>query len=143
MSFIFQTKFPKVLSSKGTVAWVASRYREQMRKGDVVYFWLAHKDPSLRGIYGWGIITAQAPRIDERGVYRIDVEHRCIFREHWKKKHITIWRIRNDPVLRDLLISRMAIGTNFLLTDEEDEAIRLIIGQEYGQDWLPPKQREG
>jgi hypothetical protein len=109
-----------------------------MRKGSIVYFWFANKNRELRGIYGWGVITADAPKLDDEEIYRIAVQHKRSFLDHKKRKHISIDEIEKDPVLKDLLIMRMAIGTNFLLTYEEDQAIRAIIARNYGKEWLPP-----
>ncbi|MCK4733846.1 MAG: hypothetical protein KAT65_15435 [Methanophagales archaeon] len=114
-----------------------------MKKGDIVYFWLAG-DPAHRGLYGWGVIFALYKALFEHEgrAYRVIVEYQRNFLEHKKHKHIPSEDIRKNPILRDLLIFRMPVGTNFLLTDEEDRALRGIIAQEFGEDWLPPLHSE-
>jgi hypothetical protein len=117
-------------------SWLASRYRRQMEKGKIVYFWLGG-DPRIRGLYGWGIITAQAPELRENKVYRIEVQYRCSFLDQEPPGHIPSTRIRQDPILENHLIFRMPIGTNFLLTDEEDQ--RTIIANAFGDACVPPQ----
>jgi hypothetical protein len=138
MSFIFQSThgFPPEIR-KDIVLWVASRYRDQMKKGSIVYLWLADQDPEIRGIYGWGVIAAEAPVVVKKK-YRIEVRYQRLFQKNEKKSHISSVELKKDPVLKYMTILRMAIGTNFLLTDDEDKAIRAIIERKYGQDWLPP-----
>jgi hypothetical protein len=142
MSFIFQSThgFPPVRENN-TVSWIASRYRDKMRKGAIVYLWLADPDINLRGIYGWGVIAAEAPKVQNE-TYRIEVQYKRLFQENGQKSHISIEELKRDSVLKDLTILRMAIGTNFLLTDDEDRAMRAIIARKYGQDWLPPANME-
>jgi hypothetical protein len=38
--------------------WMATRYRSEMRDGDVVYFWLAG-NANIRGVYGRGRIVGE------------------------------------------------------------------------------------
>lgn len=142
MSFIFQA-IPKRYDLRARmkvgikVSWVASRYRDQMEKGDIVYFWLAG-DPADRGLYGWGVISESPEYYEDRG-YRVEVEYRCVFLDHRPPKYISAAEIRQDPVLKNHLIFRMSIGTNFLLTDEEDQALQAIVAREFGKDWAPPQ----
>jgi hypothetical protein len=37
----------------------------------------------------------------------------------------------------------MPVGTNFLLTDEEDQALRAIIARELGKGWSPSQPAVG
>jgi hypothetical protein len=119
------------------VSWVASRYRKDMHKDDIVYFWLGG-DREYRGIYGWGVISSELPFLDDQGIYRIKVEYRKNFLDHDPPAFVSSDKINQDPVLQDLLIIRMPIGTNFLLTDSQDQALRTIISEELGPIWAPP-----
>jgi hypothetical protein len=98
--------------------WYATRYRNAMRPGDLVFFWMAGDEP-FRGLYGWGRI-ASAPYIktswDSHGV---DVSYEVNF-----AKPILATFLRTDPVLGDMLIFRAPQATNFLLSPEQ--ATRLV-----------------
>src|SRR5262249_40008647 len=122
-----------------TNSWLASRYRQQMGEGDVVYLWRAG-DASERGVYGWGQITSNGPFIDERdNAYRVRVTYKKLFREPPSKQPFIGYRIFDDqPILRDVLVLRAPMGTNFPLTPEESNALRELITQTYGKDWAPP-----
>jgi len=140
MSFIFQAiperyDLRERLEEGKRVAWVASRYMDQMKVGEVVYFWLAG-NISHRGLYGWGKISG-APVPDEASGYRVEVQYRRNFLAHEPRRHIPSETVAADPVLGGHLLFRMPIGTNFLLTDQEDTALRNLIGNELGQQNVP------
>jgi hypothetical protein len=104
--------------------WLVTRYRREMGKGDIVFFWRAG-NRAERGIYGWGNIVDSAPReIDDWG-YGIRVEYRQRFRQF-----ISVDDLESEGVLLDNLILRMPIGTNFRVSQEElEELERLIRGK--------------
>jgi len=143
MSFIFQAlperyDLREKIVEGNSAWWIASKGRDRMKAGVVVYFWMAGK-PEIRGIYGWGNISGEIKQ-DEKGLYRVKVTYGKNFLEHESvQRHITIHEIESDPVLCNLLILRAAMGTNFLLNDNEDAAIRDLIVNIYGKDWLPPQ----
>jgi len=142
MSFIFQAvperyNLGDELHAGRKVSWVASRYRDRMKKGDVVYFWQAG-DPVNRGLYGWGVIVGDEPQLRKDAGYRVDVEYKHSFAQDSPVGHIPSDRIRRDPVLQDHLLFRMPLGTNFVLSADEDQAIRTIIAEEIGPDSAPP-----
>lgn len=143
MSFIFQAvpeRYDLRVKMKVSqrASWVVSRFGNEMKRGDIVYFWLGG-DPAERGLYGWGVITDEKPIFYEDSGYRIEVEYRRFFPDYHPSMHIPSEEIRADPALENHLIFRMPVGTNFMLTDEEDQAIRAIIARKFGEDWLPPK----
>gem|GEM_PF-1158150 len=142
MSFIFQA-LPEHYDLTTRIRpgvkanWIASRFRDRMTRGEVVYFWLGGK-PARRGLYGWGVISAEAPTVSAgRGGYRIEVEYRRNFLDHERHKHIPSELLQKDPVLANLLIFRLPMGTNFLLDEDEDRALRAVIARELGNEWLP------
>jgi hypothetical protein len=98
--------------------WYATRYRNDMRPGDLVFFWMAG-DEHFRGLYGWGRI-ASAPYLkpgwDSHGV---DVKYEVKF-----GKPILARSMRDDAVLAAMLIFRAPQATNFLLSHEQ--ASRLV-----------------
>lgn len=101
--------------------WYATRYRNEMHPGNLVFFWMAG-DEHFRGMYGWGRI-ASAPYLksgwDSHGV---DIEYKVKF-----AKPILARTLRDDPVLAEMLIFRAPQATNFLLSPEQSKRlIRLV-----------------
>ncbi len=147
MSFIFQARpdrydLRRFIVIGNRASWVASRYRELMTKGSIVYFWLSG-DPANRGIYGWGEITGRQPTLDANGIYRVEVTYRCNFLEHGPHQHLSAKDIEANKILGSVLILRSAIGTNFLLSDEEDKVLRKLIAAKYGNECVPPMDVKG
>jgi hypothetical protein len=147
MSFIFQAvperyDLRKELRPGARVSWLATRYQDQMRAGDVVYLWLAGS-PSIRGIYGWGLLVGDVTRQVRQE--RVLVEYQRSFLEHKPPDFIPATVVAQDPVLGESLIIRAPMGTNFPLTTAQDRALRAIIAQRLGEAWLPPEpgQRPG
>jgi hypothetical protein len=140
MAFIFQAK-PAIydlaarLSVGREVGWLASRYRDKMRRGDIVYYWSAG-DEKRRGIYGWGEITSDNAFVDSKGSYRVAVTCRKVF-----PNLINVADVRANPILRDVQILRSAMGTNFLLTEEESNALRSLVEDKFGKPWAPLEWR--
>ena len=136
MAFIFQAK-PAIydltarLEVGREVGWLASRYRDRMGRGDVVYYWSAG-EADRRGVYGWGLITSDGAFVDSKGTYRVAVTCQKIF-----PTHINVSEFRLHPVLSDLQILRSAMGTNFLLTEEESQAMRSLVEARFGAAWVP------
>jgi predicted RNA-binding protein with PUA-like domain len=58
--------------------WLVTRYRREMGRDDIVFFWRAGNRDE-RGIYGWGKIVDNKPReIDDWG-YGVRVKYRHRF----------------------------------------------------------------
>jgi len=96
---------------------LASRYRQQMSQGDIVYFWLAGPD-EIRGIYGWGVLLSDPYLNEDEEEYRVKVRY-----DKRLRSHIPTSRIKATAELEDLLILRAPQATNFLLSTEEARAI--------------------
>jgi pyruvate formate-lyase/glycerol dehydratase family glycyl radical enzyme len=101
--------------------WLVTRYREEMSKGDVVYFWLAG-DETTRGIYGWGKIVSSEARYYPDWGYGIDVKYEKVY-EH----HIPSSKLGEYSALTTHPLFRMPIGTNFKLTKQQNEVIKYAI----------------
>jgi len=144
MAFIFQAK-PSVydlrerLSVDKDVGWLASRYYKEMKPGDIVFFWLAG-DKKQRGLYGWGEISPKGVFKDSKDLYRVAVSYKKSFNEMDPPSHISYKEFQKDPVLKDLTLLHMAIGTNFILSKEEYNAINELIVKHYGAEWAPGKK---
>lgn len=100
---------------------LASRYRQQMAAGDLVFFWLGGSD-NIRGIYGWGTLLSPPKFIDARQEYRVSVRYAKRL-----KTHLPAGKIRAVPELKDLLILRAPQATNFILSGDEARAIANLI----------------
>lgn len=121
--FVFQSVPERYDLRKAVLAgsrdtWYATRYRNEMHSGDLVFFWMAG-DEHFRGLYGWGRI-ASAPYLksgwDSHGV---DVDYEVRF-----TRPILARTLRDDAVLAEMLIFRAPQATNFLLSPQQ--AKRLI-----------------
>ncbi|MGY6214705.1 EVE domain-containing protein [Methylolobus aquaticus] len=101
--------------------WYATRYRNDMNPGDLVFFWMAG-DEHFRGLYGWGHI-ASAPYLkagwDSHGV---DVTYEVKF-----GKPILARSVREDAVLADMLIFRAPQATNFLLSPQHARCLVKLV----------------
>ena len=112
--------------------WLASRYRDEMNPRDVILFWRAGIEDK-RGLYGWGFITAGA-RFHENWGWGMPVAYKKRF-----PHHISAEVIRNTPELKDHLLFRMAVGTNFTLTQRQAKAINAIIKATFGDAFMFPE----
>lgn len=103
----------------GKVAtWYVTRYRNEMKEGDDVYFWMAGS-ANIRGVYGRGSLIGEPflkPDWDAHGV-KVRYSERLA-------SHISVEQISTDPVLRNMLILRAPSATNFLLSDREARSLR-------------------
>ncbi len=108
------------LAERKKTTWVASRYRDQMAQGDLVFFWLGG-DAESRGVYGWGHLTSK-PYGDRDEGYGADVVY-----DRRLPEHIAISAIKANRTLQNMQILRAPQATNFLLTrDEAKELIGLL-----------------
>jgi hypothetical protein len=124
--FVFQS-VPHRLDLRNAIlegkqdTWYATRYRSDMKPGDIVFFWMAG-DEHFRGLYGWGKIASTPyikPGWDSHG---IDVIYKCKF-----KKPILAHSIREDKELADMLIFRAPQATNFLLETSQAKRLNKLI----------------
>lgn len=120
--FIFQAvperyDLSKMLKSGQTETWYATRYRNKMQKGDLVYFWQAGES-ERRGIYGYGEIIKEPYMAKDWDSYGVDVEYKRKY-----TKPLLVEKISRNSVLKDLLILRAPQATNFLLSKPEASAI--------------------
>jgi hypothetical protein len=113
-----------------TDTWYATRYRNEMHPNDAVYFWMGGDD-TIRGIYGWGLLTSEAylkPKWDSHGV---DVVYRVKY-----SVPILAQELKMASRLSAMLIFRAPQATNFLLSTEETSALAAFI-KDRGRD-VPP-----
>ena len=101
--------------------WYATRYRSEMKVGDLVYFWMGGEE-RFRGIYGWGKITSEPYKKTNWDSYGVDVEYLYKF-----SKPITSSYLKNDKDLRNLLIIRAPQATNFLVDAFQQKKLIKVI----------------
>lgn len=120
----FDLQDPKNLVDGRRITWLASRYRDRMAPGDLVFFWMAG-EKEIRGIYGWGRLASGAYEDAEDKAFAVDAicERRLLH-------HLPVGQIMDHPVLRNMLIMRAPQATNFLLTSAEADALTGMIPQD-------------
>jgi hypothetical protein len=97
--------------------WYATRYRNEMRPGDLVLFWMGGSE-DIRGLYGWGHIASEPYLKKSWDAHGVDVVYDVRF-----AVPVLATDIRDSGSLSELLIFRAPSATNFLLS--EDESVRL------------------
>lgn len=125
-SFIFQSVIERYDLSQNLIpgsqdTWYATRYRRDMKPGDIVFFWQAGP-ASVRGVYGWGKLIStpyEKPDWDSHGV---DVEYM-----HRLSEPLLATSIAKSKSLEHLLILRAPQATNFLLEKSEFDALSIMI----------------
>jgi hypothetical protein len=113
-----------------TVTWYATRYRNLMAPGDIVFFWLGGDKP-IRGIYGWGKMTSEPYMRRNWQSYGVDIHYEDRFDPFLPES-----RIITEPALKDLLIFRARQATNFHISEDEARAIAHLTGCELSQEGL-------
>jgi predicted RNA-binding protein with PUA-like domain len=121
----------KVLSAGRRATWLATRFRQGMAPGDLVFFWLAG-DPEIRGIYGWGHLLTKAYVDNTDDSFGVDVV--C---DRRLAQHVPVDRIKAAAQLGDLLVLRAPQATNFPLTDEETRALIRLLPQDDRPEFRP------
>lgn len=104
-----------------TVTWYATRYRDRMSPGDVVYFWMGGDD-DIRGIYGWGLLNS-APYIKKNwDSHGVDAQIKVRF-----QKPVLASTLRRNAKLAYMLILRQPQASNFFLEPEEAKALAMAV----------------
>jgi hypothetical protein len=101
--------------------WHATRYRNEMHPGDLVFFWMAG-DEHFRGLYGWGHIVSEPYLKSGWGSHGVDVTYDVKF-----ERPISARSLRDDDLLSEMLIFRAPQATNFLLSPNQGKRlVRLV-----------------
>lgn len=109
--------------------WYATRYREWMTTGDIVFFWLGGVGIiQERGIYGWGKLTSDPYLREGWKDFGVDLIYRRRFPTPLAEP-----TIKQNPVLSEMLILKVRTGTNFLLSAEEAQAL-LTLSKQHDPD---------
>jgi hypothetical protein len=116
----YDLRKPDTLKPGTKRPWKATRYRSYMSPEDIVFFWLAGP-ADVRGIYGWGILESEPYAPGKSGDFQVDVAYRRKFTNHIPAHQIA-QRI-DERKLDELLIFRVRVGTNFLISAEQARTI--------------------
>lgn len=118
--------------AKGVVeTWLVTRFRDEMRAGDIVFLWSAgSKD--IRGIYGWGRIDDNEPRFHRNWGYGRKVKYEVVL-----PARLPFDEIKDLPEMTDHIIFRSAVGTNFRLEEVQAKSISNLIEEKFGQEFAP------
>lgn len=133
--FVFQSvperyDLRKVIEPGVKDTWYATRYRNKMNIGDLVFFWMAG-DEHFRGLYGWGEVISSPYIKDDWDRHGIDVIYKKKF-----AKPIKARLLKEDAELSKMLIFRAPQATNFLLSDEEAKRLMRFL-KKHGEK-IPP-----
>jgi hypothetical protein len=136
--FIFQSvperyDLRKAIIPGSSDTWYATRYKDKMAVGSVVFFWMAG-DEGIRGIYGWGHIKSLPYIKPEWDGHGVDVVYDVRF-----TIPILANSFRKDPRFSQMLIFRVPQATNFLLSTDEARDLTGLIGErgERAPDFRP------
>ncbi len=113
-----------------TETWLVTRYRDEMNKGDLVFFWLAGP-PEIRGIYGWGRILGKVEFFEGWG-HGVEINYEAVLPERLPSEEL-----KQLDILGEHLIFRMAVGTNFKLSAEQTSTLCRFIEDKFGKEVAP------
>lgn len=135
MSWLFQSvpkryNLAKEMKAGATETWLVTRYGNELKEGELVFFWMAG-DPSIRGLYGWGRIAADQPRYIKGWGNGIKVHYKYKFPEH-----ISFEKVRDLPSFADHVLFKMSVGTNFKLSGPQTSDLKKLIGRTYRDSGL-------
>lgn len=126
---------PEKVKEGKTEIWLASHFRETMEVGDIVYLWRAgEREKSKRGLYAWGRIVGEIKHYEGWG-WGVSVKYIKRF-----PRHISPSELNKYPAFTSHLLNRMAIGTNFSVSEDENEAIKKAIRETVGETYLPEEE---
>lgn len=130
----YDLREPTNLRPGENITWYATRYRDQMIPGDIVYFWMGGEE-AIRGIYGWGVLTSEPYMKRNWDSHGIDIQIKARF-----QRPLLASILRRDKKLADLLILRQPQASNFILDPEEARSLKKIVAN-YNE--VEPGQRGG
>jgi predicted RNA-binding protein with PUA-like domain len=114
-----------------TETWLVTRFIDEIKKGDTVFFWMAGP-PDVRGLYGWGKVIGEKPEYESGWGYGIDVKYVRKF-----PRHIPFIDVKSISSFSDFVLFKTAIGTNFRLSDSQTRDLIDLISQRFGKDAAP------
>lgn len=114
-------QLPQKMKTMGSDRWFVTRYRDEIKANDVVYFWLSGKSA---GVYGWGYVISPEPSLALDGDYRTEVSYNTRFATPISKAPI----VQQDG-LKELHVIRVPQGTNFRVKPQEAVILNSLIRQ--------------
>jgi EVE domain len=131
-AFIFQSAPSQYdlrfwLHAGATEPWHATRYRNEMKPGDVVFFWMGGNE-SFSGLYGWGELASAPYAKSDSESHGVNVRVKTKFAQP-----ILAHQFRALPALNRLLLFRAPQATNVLLGPDQARAVVRLI-RERGEE---------
>ena len=133
-------------ASSGLITWTVARYADQISPGDSVYIWRSQgQDAAQAGILAEGTIT-EYPRVQKDDALSADFWKKAPALEEAVRVKIRLNRIaskkevlkrewmKDDSVLRNMLIMKQAAGTTFPVDEQESKRLQQLWSKT-GTDW--------
>jgi len=114
-----------------TETWLVTRYMDEIKRGDLVFLWMGGP-PEVRGLYGWGRTVSDAPSYFKGWGFGVDVLYERKF-----TSHIPFDIVKALPTLTEYILFRMAVGTNFRLSEEQTSDLKRLIADTFGVGEAP------
>ncbi len=138
--WIFQGKpsrydIEKQLVEEKVEEWTAYQRCNKMKVGDIVFFWRAaeYQQPK-RGIYGWGKIIKE-PTVDEDSGNWVTVKYIRKF-----PQFIPYEELKTNEKFATHQLFSLAMGTNFMLTEDQYQGLQEVIKNYLGEEYLPEEE---
>lgn len=113
--------------------WLVTRYARDIKVGDGVLIWVAGKQA---GIYATAEIIAPAEKLDDipdRNYWidksRLGIKPQAMihFTAKFPEKPLLREQLKQDPVLKDLLVIRAPNSTNFKVTPHQWQRVHQVL----------------
>ncbi len=109
--------------------WFVTRYYDEIKAGDVVFFWQAGK---VAGLYGWGYVESPQPYPMPDGDHRVQVSYHVRFTLPSQladngQAPIPKEKVKQVDELKELQILQAPQGTNFRVKPAEAHALKILI----------------
>ena len=130
MNWLFQSvpkryDLSKEMREGATETWLVTRFMDQIKRNDIVFFWMAGP-LEIRGLYGWGKIVSESPEYHKSWGYGVDVRY-----EKKLPNHIPVDAVKALASFENFVLFKTAIGTNFRLSEHQAKDLFDLISARY------------
>jgi hypothetical protein len=143
------------INTNTNIRWLVTRYADEITAGDEVFLWRsAGKQSEKSGVVGYARVLSQPAHMPEdelsEGLWKTDkgegravrVELEVIAGNTQPKQRVKREWMKDDPILCDLSILKMASDTNIKITKEQGRRLNELI-QNTGVPWNKPETVAG
>ncbi len=108
----YEYKIPRALNpSNSTIDWKVTRYRNEIKKGDIALFW---ESGAGAGIYAVGQVDSLPVFHEDDNDWKVTLRYQSVLSPPLLKAHL-----KKHHLLKDLRIIHVPNGTNFAVSPEE------------------------